>query len=83
MPSCLHRTAQTAKVNWDPWSKVSWAGRPCLEINPAMRVAAQVAAAMSFIGNASSQGEDLSPMVNKYLLLQVAARDPQCLHEGG
>ena len=38
-----------------------------------MRVSAQVAAVMSRMGNASNQREDLSTMVNRYLLPQVAA----------
>jgi hypothetical protein len=38
-----------------------------------MRVLVQVAAAMSRMGNASNQHGDLSTMVNRYLLPQVAA----------
>jgi len=38
-----------------------------------MRVSAQVSGAMSFIGNTSSQWEDLSTMVNRYLMQLVAA----------
>jgi hypothetical protein len=62
-----------AEVNCVPRSEVSCAGTPYLEIQPAMRVSAQVAAAMSRMGRASSQREDLSTTVNRYLLLQVAA----------
>jgi hypothetical protein len=36
-----------------------------------MRVSAQVVAAMSRIGNASNHREDLSTIVNRYLLPQV------------
>jgi hypothetical protein len=55
-----------------PRSEVSCAGTPYLEIQPALRMSAQVAAAMSRMGSASSQGEDLSTTVNRYLLPQVA-----------
>jgi hypothetical protein len=62
-----------AEVNCVPWSEVSCVGTPYLETQPVMRVSAQVAAAMSRMGNASSQREDLSTTVNRYLLQQVAA----------
>jgi hypothetical protein len=58
-------------MKWAPWSEVSWVGTPYIEINLAMRVSAQVAAAMSRIGNASNHREDLSTIVNRYLLPQV------------
>jgi hypothetical protein len=56
-----------AKVNCVPRSEVSCAGTSYLEIQPAMRVSVQVAAAMSLMGSASSQREDLSTTVNRYL----------------
>jgi hypothetical protein len=56
-----------------PRSEVSCTGTPYLEIHPSMRASAQVAAAMSCMGSASSQCEDLSTTVNRYLLPQVAA----------
>ena len=71
MPSCWQSTAQTTKMKWAPWSEVSWVGTPYLEIHLAMRVSAQVAAAMFCIGNASNHREDLSTIVNRYLLPQV------------
>jgi hypothetical protein len=68
-----------AEVNYVPLSEVSCAGTPYLEIQPAMRLSAQVAAAMSRMGSASSQREDLSTTVNRYQLPQVAAgRGPRC-----
>jgi hypothetical protein len=51
----------------EPRSEVSCAGTPYLEIQLAMRVSAQVAAAISRMGSATST------TVNRYLLLQVAA----------
>jgi hypothetical protein len=62
---CSHRASQMAKVNCVPRSEVSRAGTPYLEIQPALRVSAQVAAAMSRMGSASSQREDLSTTVNR------------------
>jgi hypothetical protein len=62
-----------AEVNCVSRSLVSCAGTPYLEIQLAMRVSAEVAAAISHMGSASSQCEDLSTTVNRYLLLQVAA----------
>jgi hypothetical protein len=56
-----------------PLSEVSCAGTPYLEIQPAMRASAQLAAAISAMGRASSQRDDLSTTVNRYLLPQVAA----------
>jgi hypothetical protein len=61
-----------AEVNCVPRSEVSCASTPYLEIQPATRVSAQVAAAMSRMGSASSQRKDLSTTVNRYLLPQVA-----------
>jgi hypothetical protein len=62
-----------AEVNCVPLSEVSCAGTPYLEIQPAMRASEQLVAAMSRMGGASSQHEDLSTTVNRYLLPQVAA----------
>ena len=62
-----------AEVNWVPLSEVNWVGTPYLVIQPEIRVSVQVAAVMSCIGKASNQREDLSIMVNRYLLPQVAA----------
>jgi hypothetical protein len=62
-----------AEVKCVPLSEVSCAGTPYLEIQPAMRVSAQLAAAMSRMGRASSQREDLSTTVNRYLLPHAAA----------
>ena len=49
-----------AEVNCVPLSEVSCAGTPHLEIQPAMRASAQLAAAMSAMGRASNQRDDLS-----------------------
>ncbi len=73
MPSCWHKASQMAEENCVPLSEVSYAGTPYLEIQPAMRASAQLAAAMSAMGRASSQRDDLSTTVNRYLLPQVAA----------
>ena len=62
-----------AEVNCVPLSEVSCTRTPHLEIQPATRVSAQVTAAMSRMGSASSQREDQRTTVNRYLLLQVAA----------
>jgi hypothetical protein len=58
-----------AEVNYVPLSEVSCTRTPHLEIQPATRVAA----VMFCVGSASSQREDLSTTVNRYLLPQVAA----------
>jgi hypothetical protein len=47
MPSCSHRASQMAEVNCVPRSEVSCAGTPYLEIQPALRMSAQVAAAIT------------------------------------
>ncbi len=73
MPSCWHKASQMSEVNCVPLSEVSCAGTPYLEIQPAMRASAQLVAAMSCMGRASSQRDDLSTTVNRYLLPQVAA----------
>ncbi len=73
MPSCWHKTSQMAEVNCVPLSEVSCAGTPYLEIQPAMRASAKLVAAMTDMGKASSQRDDLSTTVNRYLLPQVAA----------
>ncbi len=73
MPSCWHKASQMAEVNCVPLSEVRCAGTPYLEIQPAMRASAQLEAAMSAMGRASSQCDDLSTTVNRYLLPQVAA----------
>ncbi len=62
-----------AEVNCVPLSEVSCTRTPHLEIQPATRVSAQVTAAMSRMGSASSQREDQRTTVNRYLLPQVAA----------
>ncbi len=62
-----------AEVNCVPLSEVSCADTPNLDIQPAMRASAQLAAAMSRMGRASSQCVDLSTTVNRYLLPQMAA----------
>ncbi len=61
---------QMAEVNCVPLSEFSCAGTPYLEIQPAMRVSAQVEAVMSRMSRASSQREDLSTTVNSLLHLQ-------------
>jgi hypothetical protein len=73
IPSCWHKASQMAEVNCVPLSEVSCAGTPYLEIQPVMRASAQLVAAMSGMGRASSQRDDLSTTVNRYLLPQVAA----------
>jgi hypothetical protein len=61
-------------------SEVSCVGTPYLEINPAMRVSAHVAAAMSHMGNTSSQRKNqtkmliFSPKSFFYLALKVAPK---------
>jgi hypothetical protein len=64
--------AEDGPVNWVPRSEVCWAGTQYLGIHPGISVSVQVEAAMSGMGNASSQLEDLSSMVNRYLLPPVA-----------
>jgi hypothetical protein len=61
-----------AEVNCVPLSEVSCAGTPYLEIQPVMRASAQLVAAMSRMGRASGQREDLFTTVKGYLLPQVA-----------
>ncbi len=68
IPSCWHMASQMAEVNCVPLSEVSCAGTPYLEIQPTMRASAQLAAAMSHMGRASNQREDLSTTVNRYQL---------------
>jgi hypothetical protein len=65
--------AQTAEVNWVPRAEVNWAGTQYLGIHPGISVSVQVAAVMSGMGNASSQWEALSSMVNRCLLPPMAA----------
>jgi hypothetical protein len=73
MPSFWHRVSQMAEVNFVPRSRVSCSCTLYLEIQQVMRVSAQVVAAMLCMGSASSQSEDLSTTVNRYLLPQVVA----------
>ncbi len=63
MPSFLQRMDQTWEVNCVPLSDVITAGMPNLATQAVMRVSAQVAAAMSRTGAASSHLVDLSIMV--------------------
>ncbi len=68
-----------AEVNCVPLSEVSCAGTPYLEIQPAMRASVQLVAAMSDMGRASSQRDDLSTTVNRYLLPRwPLAGGPRC-----
>jgi hypothetical protein len=62
-----------AEVNCIPLSEVSCTGTPYLEIQPAMRASVQLVAVMSHMGRASSQRDDLSTTMNRYLLPQMAA----------